>query len=54
MPVVTGISTGEWTEIRSGLTGGEDVVVNMSPTLTEGAKARAVVADASATARAAG
>jgi membrane fusion protein, multidrug efflux system len=54
MPVVTGISTGEWTEIRSGLTGGEDVVANMSPTLTEGAKARAVVADATATAPAAG
>ena len=44
VPVVTGISTGEWIEIRSGLTGDEDVVANMSPTLTEGAKARAVVA----------
>lgn len=49
MLVVTGISTGEWTEIRSGLTGGEDVVANMSPTLTEGAKVRAVVADAPTT-----
>jgi membrane fusion protein (multidrug efflux system) len=45
VPVSTGIATGEWTEIESGLTGAEEVVVNMNPTLSAGAKARAVLAD---------
>jgi RND family efflux transporter MFP subunit len=46
VPVVTGITTGEWTEIRSGLSGGdEQVVANMSPTLTEGAKVQAMAVD---------
>jgi membrane fusion protein (multidrug efflux system) len=54
VPVSTGIATGEWIEIRSGLNGDERVVVNMSPTLAEGAKARAVLADAHAPAPGAG
>ncbi len=45
VPVATGIATGEWIEVRSGLSGDEEVVANMNPTLTEGAKVRPVLAD---------
>ena len=40
-PVVTGIGTGEWMEIRSGLSDDAMVVSNMSPTLSAGAPALA-------------
>ncbi|MBX3027019.1 efflux RND transporter periplasmic adaptor subunit [bacterium] len=43
--VATGIATGEWVEIASGLDGSESVVANISPTLSPGAKVRAVIAD---------
>ncbi len=48
VPVSTGIATGEWLEIASGLSADDSVVANMSPTLAEGVEARAVLADPSA------
>lgn len=52
--VATGIATGEWVEIESGLVGTESVVANISPTLAAGAKVRAVIADHPASAPAQG
>ena len=45
VPVTAGIASGEWIEVRSGLSGDESVVAHMSPTLTEGATARAVLTE---------
>jgi len=47
-PVTTGIATGEWVEIPSGLSTGDVVVANMSPTLSAGDEVQAVVADQAA------
>ena len=49
VPVRTGIESGEWIEIRSGLSGDEAVVTNMSPTLADGAPARPALAGGPAT-----
>lgn len=45
VPVATGIASGDWVEIASGLDEREPVVAHVSPTLTAGAKVRAVIAD---------
>jgi membrane fusion protein, multidrug efflux system len=41
VPISTGITTGEWVEIAAGLTASDQVVANMSPTLSEGVEVRA-------------
>lgn len=46
VPIDTGITTGEWVEIRSGLSHDDAVVAYVTPALRDGAKVQTVASDA--------
>jgi len=52
VPVTTGLSTPNHTEINSGLAGSEQVVKNLTPALSGGEKVRPLVVQTQALARA--